>query len=610
MSIKYVEIENFKAFGQKIHIDLGHPAVLIGPNNAGKTSVIQAISLWNRGVKAWFEKKGTNEKKRVKEKKERVSAGINRLNILDVPVSETRFFWNGTKVRKANTPIELIINLGLELHGVTKDCRLVFTYRDAELIYCKPCQYTIKDEELLRFAAGLHFHLLYPMSGIMSGISADTEETPLPDGRIDVFLGQGQTAQVLRNLCYKVVEQDNVEKTQDWAKIQKLIKKLFLVDLNPPQFNKTRGILMMNYQQPNVENSLDISLAGRGLQQILLILAYLYGHKNSVLLVDEPDAHLEILRQRQVYELLKHVATDNQCQVIIATHSEVILDDAIDINLTLLLQGEAVNLAAQQDMKNALRSFGIEHYYKAKVHPRILYIEGSSDVEMLRALAKKLNHPVLEILNDRLNCYYIKNIESEDSLDNRLERAGGAFSDKSYKQHFYTLKKFVPNFRGVALFDGDGKNKPEELEKDLAVLYWKHYELENYFISPDVLCNFIADYFGKEEWGGEGNLFKAPSVKSFKEAIDEQLLNNVFSGDQKQLEEFHNASAGLKRTLLKQIKMSDFAEKVFKDFSVKTKQPIILNKGEFFKLVEFMPLDDTTEVKEKLDILKSYLSLT
>src|SRR3989339_504201 len=121
--IRYVEIENFKTFSSKLHIDLEHPAVLIGPNNAGKTSVIQALSLWSRGVKSWYEKKGAPRKK---EKRERLSAGLNRLNILDVPVSETRFFWNGTRVRKGNTYIEMVINVGVERGGVTKGCRLIF----------------------------------------------------------------------------------------------------------------------------------------------------------------------------------------------------------------------------------------------------------------------------------------------------------------------------------------------------------------------------------------------------------------------------------------------------------------------------------------------------
>jgi len=599
MSIRYVEIENFKTFGQKLRIELGHPAVLIGPNNAGKTSVIQAISLWSRGIKAWFEKKGGA---RLKENRERLSAGINRLNILDVPVAETRFFWNGTKVRKANTPIELIISVGVEHKGFTKDCKLIFTYRDSEIIYCKPCSETAKDDELLSFAASLHFHLLYPMSGIMSGQFSGSEETPLPDGRIDFFLGQGQTAQVLRNLCYKVVEHDQQDDTKNWIRIHELMYKLFLIKLNPPVFNETRGTLIMNYQQEGVENVLDISLAGRGLQQILLILAYLYWRRNAVLLVDEPDAHLEILRQRQVYEILKHVAAENGCQVIIATHSEVILDDAIDVNLTLLLHGEAVDMAQLQDMKNALRSFGIEHYYKAKVHPYILYIEGSSDVEMLRALSKKLNHPAFDIFDQKLNCYYIKNTEATDSLHNRLERDSGAFYDKKYKSHFYALKRFVPNLRGVALFDSDGVTKKDEISEDFTVLYWKHYELENYFISPSVLHNFVASYFEENT-----SLFNTQYTTSFQKIIDNYLLEETFENDPVQLQEFHQASTGLKRTLLKNVKMSAFAEKVFKQFAEQHKQPILMNKGEFYKLVPYMSVDDTTEIKEKLDMLVKYL---
>ena len=186
MLIRYVEIENFKTFGKRLHIDLGHPAVLIGPNNAGKTSVIQALALWSRGVKAWYEKKG---KPHTKEKRERLSAGINRLNILDVPVSENRFFWNGTRVRKGNDPINVTITVGVEQDGNTKNCCLIFTYRDSEVIYCRPDENTLPDDELLKFASKIQFNLLYPMSGIMAGISADTEETPLPDGRINMFLG-------------------------------------------------------------------------------------------------------------------------------------------------------------------------------------------------------------------------------------------------------------------------------------------------------------------------------------------------------------------------------------------------------------------------------------
>ena len=53
---------------------------------------------------------------------------------------------------------------------------------------------------------------------------------------------------------------------------------------------------------------LDLSSAGRGLHQTLLLLAYLYANPQTVLLLDEPDAHLEVLRQRQIYQLLTELA--------------------------------------------------------------------------------------------------------------------------------------------------------------------------------------------------------------------------------------------------------------------------------------------------------------
>ena len=43
----------------------------------------------------------------------------------------------------------------------------------------------------------------------------------------------------------------------------------------------------MSYRERGV--SLDLSSSGRGLQQTLLILAYMYANPGAVLLLDEPD---------------------------------------------------------------------------------------------------------------------------------------------------------------------------------------------------------------------------------------------------------------------------------------------------------------------------------
>jgi predicted ATPase len=593
--LRYVEIENFKTFSQKIRIELDHPAVIIGPNNSGKTSVIQALSLWDRGVKSWYEKKGGDTK--TAKERERYGAGINRLNILEVPVGETRFFWNETRVRKGKIANKITINIGLDYKWKITDCPFIFTYRDPEVIYSRPDESITKNIELIEYASKLQLHLLYPMSGI------ETEETLFQDGRIKILLGQGQTAQVLRNICYKVVEADKSGNSNDWAKVVNLMRRLFMVRIDEPKFIESRGTIVVTYKPDNMSTELDISLAGRGLQQVLLILAYLYWHKNSVILIDEPDAHLEILRQRQIYAILKTVALENGSQVIIATHSEAILDDAVDTNLTLLLDGTTDNIADKKDMRNALRNFGIEHYCKAKVHPRIFYIEGSTDIEILRRLAGRLGHTgALKVLNDKLNPYYIRNIESEDTIENQLDRAGGAFGN--HFAHFNALKKFVHDLKGFALFDNDNKNRNDNVTDSLATVFWKDYEIENYFISPDVLIGFVEDRYKKPEQ----DLFVHEDVNVFKRSVDEVLLSTVFDNSGEILDQYHKGSKDVKRFMLRTTKMSEFAEEVFRRYAEKMGQPMLLTKGEFYRLVPFCPAEEIPkEVSEKLDMLAAYL---
>src|ERR1017187_6694904 len=193
----------------------------------------------------------------------------------------------------------------------------------------------------------------------MSGL--EIEEPVLQPGRIGVLLGQGQTAQVLRNLCLMVYQGSST----DWDKIVELMRRLFQLGLGIPVQN-SRGAIELTYSQSGVKEPLSLSSSGRGFQQMLLIFAYLFSHKRSVLLIDEPDAHLEILRQKQVYVLLREIANNNGSQVVLVTHSEVILDEALDHNLTLLLEGKAEDLAAKTDIRNALKHYGAEHYVKAR----------------------------------------------------------------------------------------------------------------------------------------------------------------------------------------------------------------------------------------------------
>ena len=596
--IDYIEINNFKGLGERVHVDLGNPSVLIGPNNAGKTTVLQALSLWGRAVRAWLEKKGSGHMKG-----KRDGVGINRLLIMDIPVKETRYFWNATRIRTGNNLIVFSICVGVRMPGgVTKPLRMEFSYRDSESLYAKPSNEHYGDQALLEASQRIEFNLLYPMSGLASGVSETTEETRLPDGRVNVLLGQGQTAQVLRNLCYKVWEGSK----EDWSRICDIMESMFRYRLGKPTFDEARGTLSLAYRQMGVDHDLELVLAGRGVQQMLLILSYLYSHKGGVLMIDEPDAHLEILRQKQVFVILKDVSEETRCQIVIATHSEVILDEAIDTNLTSIVNGMSANLSTQSDIKTTLKNLGVEHYYNAQVARRLLIVEGSTDVEMLRAFAKKVNHPVKDILEGPIFTFYTQNVNPKETSGDRIERM--AIEGLDFRKYAMTLKHLVPDLRVIAVLDSDGSKKraDEVLNDDFKIVRWQKYELENYFITPERLSEFIKQLVG----GQEGELFAVSEqcAEDIANAIDKALSEYVFDGDMTKVHEYHEASVTIKNKLLSDVKASGFAETVFEEFARLRGSPVLLNKGSYCMMISLLAPDEVpAEVLEKLDVIYEML---
>lgn len=141
--LHYLEIQNFKRFGHQQRIDLDHPAVLIGPNNCGKTTAIQAIALWSQAVKTWLERKGRTPPR------QRTSTSINRLHIVSVPVQRTRYFWHNTAVRIANRPITLQITLGILFQGQVEPVTMQFRNQGNDLVYCTPDEQTRNNPDLI-----------------------------------------------------------------------------------------------------------------------------------------------------------------------------------------------------------------------------------------------------------------------------------------------------------------------------------------------------------------------------------------------------------------------------------------------------------------------------
>jgi len=58
--ITEVKISNFKRFGE-LTVPLAPTTVLVGPNNGGKTTVLQALMVWQLALHRWASRRQTKD---------------------------------------------------------------------------------------------------------------------------------------------------------------------------------------------------------------------------------------------------------------------------------------------------------------------------------------------------------------------------------------------------------------------------------------------------------------------------------------------------------------------------------------------------------------------
>jgi ABC-type branched-subunit amino acid transport system ATPase component len=550
-------IRNFKLFAE-VEIELAQRVVLVGPNNSGKTSALQALALWNAGLRRWLEKRGTGNVP-----KERAGVTINRRDLIALPVPSANLLWRDLHVREgykdAGKQKTRNVLVEVDVHGIDGgtpwSTSLEFDYANEESFYCRsrvgPSGSRL---EIPAAAAQVRLAYLPPMSGLASN------ETRLDEGAIDVRLGEGRTADVLRNLCWQVHERDHAL----WGKIVERIRLLFGVTLDEPQYLKERGEIVMSFRTAG-DVRLDLSASGRGQQQTLLLLAHMAANPGSVLLLDEPDAHLEILRQRQIYQILTETGTETGSQIIAASHSEVILNEAADRDTVVAFVGRPhrIDDRGSQVLK-ALKEIGFEHYIQAEETGWVLYLEGSTDLAILRAFAEKLHHPARLAL-ERPFVHYVGNLPSKAQA------------------HFYGLREAKPDLLGLALYDH--LDSPPPVDPNLTQQTWHRREIENYLCQRETLLAWAEDQ-GRAE---QGDLF----ASSWCDVMGRSI------------EEISAALAALDKPdpWGDDIKASDdFLDPLFRRFYTGLGLPNLMAKTDYHTLAPYVRDEDLdSEVREKLN---------
>jgi hypothetical protein len=206
----------------------------------------------------------------------------------------------------------------------------------------------------------------------------------------------------------------------------------------------------------------------------MLLLSYMLANPGSVLLLDEPDAHLEILRQRDVYNLITEVAAANGSQIIAASHSEVVLQEAAERDVVMAFVGRPhrVDTRSRHQVKKALESIRMADYYVAEQKGWMLYLESSTDLAILRRLADRLDHAAKGVLNDLVPVIYLGNNIPNEARD-----------------HFQGLREAKPDLVGFAL--SDRLEKELHTGSQLVERMWSRREIENYVVTRESLKAFV-----------------------------------------------------------------------------------------------------------------------
>ena len=172
--IKKVALRYFKRFSNE-SFSLSERVVLAGPNNSGKSTLLQSISVWNLGLQRWMTWRSKTGSRAVA----RTGVPLSRKDFAAIPLREMNLLWTDrdTAFSKGEMPgvkagipkpIEIVL-FGIEEGGTEWDLSVHIRYANRELIYVKVTDaHGHPHKDIARVAGGLQIVHVPPFSGIWS----------------------------------------------------------------------------------------------------------------------------------------------------------------------------------------------------------------------------------------------------------------------------------------------------------------------------------------------------------------------------------------------------------------------------------------------------------
>lgn len=336
MRIDKIKIKNFKKVSE-IEIDLKNINYLVGGNNSGKSSVLQAVHM------------AVSCAQLSSELQQQV---IAEASLRYSPTGEFQYLGNSGPYENRKDGSRGII----EFFGKTAD--------DADASY-KVEIYKARNYHNI----GVDRSGVYPGFGqhicdskslfsvYVPGLAGVPHREEM-QGYASVFrrAAGGEANLVFRNIIRLLFDKNKISELEDLL-FEIIGPAKFKVNFDP---NKDLYVdVSLSLQDGFEDNSfVPIDLCGTGVMQITQILSYVILFNPKLLLVDEPDSHLHPSRQVLLSAAFDHIVNRYECSVIVSTHSRHLVGSAPDDTKVIWMRNGLVETQESQGLAEILLDLG------------------------------------------------------------------------------------------------------------------------------------------------------------------------------------------------------------------------------------------------------------
>ena len=482
--IQRVILRNLKRFREQEFVDLAQLHLLVGPNNAGKSTLLQALAIWNYCVEEFRASARTGSK----------AIELTLANFTPVPLNDFKLLWHEKTERHYPVTGELdpvsnkpkrkqeFIPVEIEVHWRGRDGRehsftVSLRWHNQNTLYATPKGGW---EEFRRLDGGNELaSSAFPRVVYLpphSNISA--RETPLDDANLRALVGEGRSGSVVRNLVFRAWRAEKpgpgvlAGSAGPFTRLRAQVAEWFGVEVLPPVYEEGRSRYVASSYRTAGGVELDWVNAGSGLLQCLIVLAFLHSFQPDVLLLDEPDAHLHVNLQRS---LLGYLLKQTRTQMLIATHAEEFIQRVHRDQISFLTPAGVRRIPDAGTASLALSEISNLEIGFLLDRRLMLYVEGETDAECLRgwarALAKVASFSGLAKFAELVGFHFLKGGSPEEMLE-------------AADRHFQACRFLSPPARRLLVLDRNDGKWQSRIGRDEQLCVWNKRHIESYLLAP------------------------------------------------------------------------------------------------------------------------------